>query len=115
MTGPRLDGATIAVLDVLLNAWDQKAELHGWEIMHRSGKSGPSAYRALDRLEESGWITATWEVLKGGERRPRLRYYRITADKVDAARAHVEQRSRDGLQRLRPQLGFGAIPAGGLR
>jgi PadR family transcriptional regulator len=115
MTAPRLDAATIAVLDVLLDAWDQKADLHGWEIMHRTRKSGPSAYRALDRLEEAGWVTATWEVLKGGEQRPRLRYYRITADKVDAARAHIERYAREGLRRLRPQWGLSATATGELR
>ena len=108
MTGPQLDGATAAVLDVLLTAWDQKAELHGWEIMHRARRSGPSVYRALDRLEDTGWITATWEVLKAGEQRPRLRYYRLTADKVEAASAHVGRRVPGGVPRFRPGFGAGA-------
>src|SRR5688500_15112122 len=100
MTGPRLDGATTAVLDVLLDAWDQRTEVHGWQIMHRARRSGPSVYRALDRLEDSGWITATWEILGSGEQRPRLRYYRLTADKVEAARAHVEHHARGDVPRL---------------
>jgi DNA-binding PadR family transcriptional regulator len=108
MTGPQLDGATAAVLDVLLTAWDQKAELHGWEIMHRTRRPGPSVYRALDRLERAGWITATWEVLKGGEQRPRVRYYRITADKVEAARAQRDHSVRAGVRPLLPRFGFGA-------
>lgn len=115
MTGPRLDGATAAVLDVLLEAWDQKAELHGWEIMHRARRSGPSVYRALDRLEEAGWVSTTWEALPRGEQRPRLRYYRITADKVEAARAHLHQYSRDTMRRFRPQFGFGPALTGEAR
>jgi PadR family transcriptional regulator PadR len=115
MTGPRFDGATTAVLDVLLDAFDQRVEVHGWQIMHRARRSGPSVYRALDRLEESGWVTATWEVLKGGEQRPRLRFYRITADRVEAARAHVEHHARDRVRRLSPRFGFGAAMTGGTR
>ncbi|MET8154130.1 PadR family transcriptional regulator [Actinoplanes sp. NPDC049668] len=104
MAGSMVDGALVAVLDVLLDAWDGQAEIHGWEIMHRTRRSGPSVYRALDKLEEMGWITASWEELKAGEQRPRLRYYRIVAEKVDLARARTAGHNRPS-PRLRPRYG----------
>jgi hypothetical protein len=54
LAGPQLDDATTAVLNVLLDAWEHRAELHAWEIMPRSRRPGPSVYRALDRLEGTG-------------------------------------------------------------
>jgi DNA-binding PadR family transcriptional regulator len=76
MAPPRLTGAMVDVLALLLQAWDEKAEVHGWLIMKSLRRSGPTVYRVLDRLEDAGWIAGSWEVLPPGESRPRRRYYR---------------------------------------
>jgi PadR family transcriptional regulator len=103
MSGPRMDGATVDVLGLLLQAWEDDADLHGWLIMRALRRSGPSVYRALDRLEDAGWVTASWETLAAGDKRPRLRFYRLTADKVDAARSRLARRTGA----FRPPYGLG--------
>ena len=73
VTGPLLD-----VLELLLDAFQHGQEPHGWTIMKQAKRSGPTVYGILERLEEWGWITGTWEDLSEGESRPRRRYYRLT-------------------------------------
>jgi PadR family transcriptional regulator, regulatory protein PadR len=118
MAPPRLTGAMVDVLALLLQAWDDKVEVHGWLIMKSLHRSGPAVYRVLDRLEDAGWITGTWEVLPEGERRPRRRYYRLTAEGAEAARARRPVPAAPPPGRLRPVLGFGLVArlraAGGL-
>jgi DNA-binding PadR family transcriptional regulator len=70
-------------------------------------QSGPTVYRVLDRLEDAGWITGSWEVLPAGQNRPRRRYYRLTAAGVEAARAQRPVPAVPPARRLRPQPGFG--------
>ncbi|MEH1130841.1 PadR family transcriptional regulator [Micromonospora sp. CPCC 206061] len=108
MAAPRMTGAMHDVLALLLEAWNEKREPHGWLIMKSLRRSGPAVYSALDRLEDKGWITGTWEVLPEGERRARRRYYRLTATGVEAARSAVAESQRATPQ-LRPQPGFGMV------
>lgn len=61
--------ATVDVLALPLTTWQDGAELHGREIMQRTRRSGPTVYTVLDRLEDAGWVGASWEILPPGERR----------------------------------------------
>jgi PadR family transcriptional regulator PadR len=117
MTEPELDSVTLDVLNLLLSAWETKAEVHGWYIMNALKRSGPSVYRALDRLEEYGWINASWEVLPPGDERPRRRYYSLVADKAEAARSRTGLAQTNHRRSFRPLFGFGAgpRPVGNLR
>jgi Transcriptional regulator PadR-like family len=56
VTGPLLD-----VLETFLRAWQNNEDLHGWTIMKRVRRSGPTVYGVLDRLEDAGWIDGHWE------------------------------------------------------
>jgi PadR family transcriptional regulator PadR len=98
ITAPLLD-----VLEVLLGADD--FELHGWAIMKKSGRAGPTIYRMLERLAEARWVTSRWEEeVEPGK--PRRRYYRLTPHGVERARSVLsERRKRPALSRYR--LAFG--------
>src|SRR5689334_11927889 len=50
--------AMLDVLALLLQAWEDKTDLHGWSIMKSVHRSGPVVYGVLDRLEDAGWISA---------------------------------------------------------
>ena len=88
VTGPLLD-----VLEVLVEGFQQDQDPHGWTIMKAVHRSGPTVYGVLERLEEWGWITGTWEELADDEARPRRRYYRLTpTGRVEAASLLAERR-----------------------
>lgn len=90
VTDPLLD-----VLEVLLDA-DQ--ELHGWAIMKRTQRSGPTVYQVLERLRKVRWVECWWEApappasgaeadgldesgeLARRENVPRRRYYRLSGE-----------------------------------
>ncbi|MFT7841479.1 PadR family transcriptional regulator [Saccharothrix sp. BKS2] len=92
ITGPLLD-----VLEVLVAAFRQDEEPHGWTIMKAVGRSGPTVYGVLERLEEWGWITGTWEELPADESRPRRRFYRLTpSGRVEAVALLAERRPTRG-------------------
>jgi DNA-binding PadR family transcriptional regulator len=105
MTGPQLDATTLLVLGALLDGLEQDVDMHGWRIMHHIGRSGPRVYRSLYKLEEWGWVETWWETLRPGEQRPRKRFYRIAADRVEAARAHVLARRPRGRPAFKPSFG----------
>jgi len=81
VTSPLLD-----VLEVLMGARNDEAQLHGWAIMKATKRSGPTVYGVLDRLEDAGWITGRWEAQHPEPSKPRRRFYRLTDAGVIAAR-----------------------------
>jgi DNA-binding PadR family transcriptional regulator len=87
ITGPLLD-----VLEQLLNAHNQRVELHGWPIVHNTKRTGPTVYRVLDRLEDAGWVTARWDDPGPGSGRPRRRLYRFTPTGLAEARGILAAR-----------------------
>ncbi|SES42346.1 Transcriptional regulator PadR-like family protein [Actinokineospora terrae] len=89
MTGPLLD-----VLEVLLEHAGGREKPYGWVIMKAVGRSGPTVYGVLDRLEEWGWVTGTWEELSEDEGRPRRRCYEVTPTGRVRAEALLMQRNR---------------------
>lgn len=110
MSGPQLDHTTLLVLGALLDGFEQNVDMHGWRIMKHVGRSGPRVYRSLDKLEEWGWVETWWESLRPGEQRPRKRFYRIAADRVEAARSRVTGEARP-VRPLLPRFGLGASRA----
>lgn len=108
MASPPLSRVVVDVVGVLLDAWQQDAEVDGWSIMKAVKRSGPTVYGALDRLEDAGWITGSWERRPTGDGRPRRRLYRLTAEGVEAARQHETVREPGpALRQLRPHPGLG--------
>jgi len=102
-----MTNATLDVLEVLLQAREQKINVHGWLIMRSTRRSGKVVYDVLDRLEDAGWVIGSWETLPPGLARPRLRFYQLTAPGVEAAHANRFVPHTQPLPRLRPQPGFG--------
>jgi DNA-binding PadR family transcriptional regulator len=106
MASPPLTRTTVDVLTLLLDAWEHKADLDGWQLMKTLRRSGPAIYRVLDRLESAGWITGEWERIDPAKaKRPRRRFYRLTGVGADKARAQAAGKPKPsrGLRALRPQ------------
>jgi PadR family transcriptional regulator PadR len=98
MTGPLLD-----VLARLRAADARGEDLHGWQIMKDTKRSGPTIYGVLDRLEDLGWITSDWEVLEPDESRPRRRLYRLTDEgRAGAYEVLAARRPEEGAQLTGP-------------
>ena len=53
---------------------------YGFDIVDVTGMPGGTVYPALRRLEDAGYLTATWEKeqIAQAELRPRRRYYEMT-------------------------------------
>jgi PadR family transcriptional regulator PadR len=96
---------TQLVLEALLQ--DTQRELYGIEIGEFANLRSGTVHPILARLEGVGWLTSRWEDIDPQvEGRPARRYYRLTADGVQAARAALERAHRPSLvRRLRPQTG----------
>jgi DNA-binding PadR family transcriptional regulator len=73
-------------------------------------RSGPTVYGVLERLEEWGWVTGTWEELSEEESRPRRRCYRLTPNGRIEAQALLAERRPAGSVRtvIRKPLPGGA-------
>ena len=96
---------TQRVLEVLLQ--DRERERYGLEIGEAAGLRSGTVHPILARLEGYGWLTSRWEDVEPSEEgRPARRYYRLTADGVQAARAALARAYRPSpVRRLRPQVG----------
>ncbi|WP_433444574.1 PadR family transcriptional regulator [Nonomuraea sp. CA-141351] len=101
----RITQPTLDVLEVLVRAFDNDEQVHGWAIMKATKRAGPTVYKVLDRLEDAHWITGEWEQLGPDQSGPRRRFYRLTGDGVPAARSLLAQR-RPAAFEPRPALGF---------
>ncbi|MEU4511758.1 helix-turn-helix transcriptional regulator [Nonomuraea wenchangensis] len=104
----RITQPTLDVLEVLVRAFDNNEQIHGWAIMKATKRAGPTVYKVLDRLEDARWITGEWEELGPDEPGPRRRFYRLTGEGAPAARTLLSQRRPAALQ-PRPALGFTPI------
>lgn len=68
---------TLRVITQLLNA---NGEISGSDILNMGGIFSGTLYPILRRLEGAGWIEGRWENIDPTkERRPRRRFYRLTA------------------------------------
>jgi len=60
---------------------------YGADIMEVTELGGGSVYKTLSRLERKGWIEGRWEdaEIAESEKRPRRRFYTVTAEGERAA------------------------------
>jgi DNA-binding PadR family transcriptional regulator len=86
----RVTVAVATVLAALLEEPD--ADRYGLELMAATGLPSGTIYPILRRLQDAGWVTADWEridpVTAG---RPARRYYRLTPDGAQRARAALAE------------------------
>ncbi|GIH10962.1 transcriptional regulator [Rhizocola hellebori] len=76
------------VLAVLLD--DPLVERYGLELMRATGQSSGRVYPLLARLQESGWVRASWETIdSSAEGRPRRRCYRLTPEGVTVVQTEL--------------------------
>jgi PadR family transcriptional regulator, regulatory protein PadR len=96
---------TQLVLEALLD--DATRELYGLEIGESAGLRSGTVHPILARLEGYGWLASRWEDIDAAqEGRPARRYYKLTADGAQAARAALARAYRPApAARLRPQPG----------
>ena len=96
---------TQRVLEALLE--DPQRELYGIEIGDRAELRSGTVHPILARLEGIGWLESRWEDIDPqAEGRPARRYYRLTAEGVQAARTSLARAYRpSAARRLRPQAG----------
>lgn len=87
ITQPLLD-----VLEVLVDGAVGGEELHGWAIMKRVGRSGPTVYGVIDRLEDAGLIMGRWEDENPHPNKPRRRLYQLNAQGLAFARTVLAKR-----------------------
>jgi len=96
----------VRVLEAFLA--DPAAERYGLEVMQATGCPSGTIYPILTRLQAAGWLQAHWEdidpVLAG---RPARRWYRLTPQGVQAARAELaayrqKRQPRPGAVKPRP-------------
>jgi PadR family transcriptional regulator, regulatory protein PadR len=102
---PRMTIPTQRVLAALLG--DPERELYGIEIGEAAELRSGTVHPILARLEGIGWLTSRWEDIDPqAEGRPARRYYQLTADGVQAARAALARAYRPSpVRQLRPQVG----------
>jgi PadR family transcriptional regulator PadR len=83
---PRMTIPTQLVLRALLA--DPAQEQYGVEIGTAAGLPSGTVHPILARLEGVGWLTSRWEDIDPrAEGRPARRYYRLTPDGLELARA----------------------------
>jgi PadR family transcriptional regulator, regulatory protein PadR len=83
---PRMTIPTQLVLRALLA--DPAQELYGVEIGHAAGLPSGTVHPILARIEGVGWLTSRWEDIDPrAEGRPARRYYRLTPEGMELARA----------------------------
>lgn len=92
------------VLRALLT--DPDRELYGLELVDETGLLPGSLYPIMARLESAGWVEGRWEVVDTRlAKRPRRRYYRVSADAVAHIRTVIagvdNQREAGRRRRLR--------------
>lgn len=93
------------VLEALLE--DPTRENYGLEIGEAAGLRSGTVHPILARLEGCHWLTSRWEDIDpSAEGRPPRRYYKLTAEGAQAARAALARAYRPAPSaRLRPQPG----------
>jgi DNA-binding PadR family transcriptional regulator len=99
---------TQLVLRALLE--DPARELYGLEICASAGLRSGTIHPILARLEKIEWLESRWEDADPHEEgRPRRRYYRLSPDGAQRARAALArtEKSTAALRRLRPGMTLG--------
>jgi PadR family transcriptional regulator PadR len=101
MAEPKLTMTLLRILAVLLE--DPTTKRYGLELCKAAGLRSGSVYPLLMRLEEQGWLTSSWEQADPHqEKRPRRRFYQLTALGEHDARRMLDDAQRAltrGMQR----------------
>ncbi|MER7206357.1 PadR family transcriptional regulator [Streptosporangium sp. NPDC000239] len=106
-SGPvRITKPLLDVLETLIQAHRQGYELHGWAIIKATGRTGPTIYGVLDRLEDAKWIEGHWEDKNPDPTKPPRRFYILTGTGAPAARTLLAERRPEA---LRPRPATGSI------
>jgi PadR family transcriptional regulator PadR len=106
---PRMTVQTLLVLQAMLR--HPARELYGLELSEETGLLPGTAYPILMRLERDGWVSSRWEDIDPrAEKRPKRRYYRLSAEgavQASAAVAGARRPSGAALRRLAGEGGRG--------
>jgi PadR family transcriptional regulator PadR len=106
---PRMTVQTLLVLQAMLR--HPARELYGLELSEETGLLPGTAYPILMRLERDGWVSSRWEDIDPrAEKRPKRRYYRLSAEgavRASAAVAGARRPSGAALRRLAGEGGRG--------
>jgi PadR family transcriptional regulator, regulatory protein PadR len=105
---------TLLVLRAMLA--EPTREMYGLEICKAAELPSGTIHPVLARLERYGWLESCWENIEPAEEgRPRRRYYRLSTEGADRARAALERihipvpaAGRAPKSRLIPRLTGGA-------
>ena len=86
---------------------DPTRELYGVEIGQVAGLPSGTVHPILARLEAVGWVASRWEQIDPrAAGRPARRYYTLSSDGIELARAALARAYRPSpVRRLRPQVG----------
>ena len=65
----------------------------GFDVMDATGLTSGTVYPTLDRLEQAGLLTSTWEspAIAHAEKRPARRYFKLTAAGATALSAALQK------------------------
>jgi PadR family transcriptional regulator PadR len=101
-SAPRMTMATQLVLRAFLA--EPAEELYGSEIGSAAGLMSGTVHPILARLEAAGWVESRWEdVDPQVAGRPARRYYRLTGEGAQNARADLARVLRPQPGRLAPR------------
>jgi DNA-binding PadR family transcriptional regulator len=80
---------TVAMAKVLAALLEEpEGRRYGLDLMTATGLPSGTMYPILRRLQEAGWVAAEWELIDPvAAGRPARRYYRLTEDGMQRARA----------------------------
>jgi PadR family transcriptional regulator PadR len=81
---------TLLVLRAMLA--EPAREMYGLEICKAADLPSGTIHPILARLERCGWLESRWEDIEPAEEgRPRRRYYHLSPDGADRARAALDR------------------------
>jgi PadR family transcriptional regulator PadR len=101
-SAPRMTLTTQLVLRALLA--EPGAELYGAQIGAAAGLMSGTVHPILARLEAAGWVSSRWEEIDPVQAgRPARRYYRLTGDGIEQARARLAETRAPQSARLAPR------------
>ncbi|GAA3276904.1 PadR family transcriptional regulator [Dactylosporangium vinaceum] len=102
----RITTTLVQVLEVFLA--DPGAERYGLDVMRVTGMPSGTVYPILVRLQGLGWLQAHWEDIDPVQAgRPARRWYRLTPEGVQSARAELaayQQRRGPRRGAVKPEL-----------
>ena len=84
----RITTTLVQVLEVFLT--EPTVERYGLDVMRATGCPSGTVYPILVRLQGIGWLQARWEEIDPVQAgRPARRWYRLTPEGVQSARAEL--------------------------